>query len=276
MTEPRTPPVIADLVWNGHTAPATSAFWNFYNVDRGLCRAVGISVRLDATWTVVYDPHAANDATTAAVIEKISGKLAEANLSLVERQRIEAERAAERKAANERWLADVAERKAQRNAELEQQFRHRQSEAVEQARACIEKFGEFAVRKQLLREAVTNPSEALADADAIKRVFDAIEETAVKHRHQLWVATTSRPDTDDVDWSDETVETAVIALTDRDDDHAREENGIGWSKSTSSHGHWCRMMLTEDRQIAIKAARKLVGKHRRQLAAAGVIEKDAA
>lgn len=276
MSDIRTPPPIADVVWKGHEAEATPAFWDFYNVDRSLCRSIGISVRRDSAWTVVYDPTIATDERTAAVIAEINGKLAEAGMSLEDRQRLEAERTAERQAAYEAWKAEEAEREAQRRAIAEEQFRHRQAEAIEKARICLDRFGEFAAKKALLRDAVTNPDETLSDAAAIGRVLDAVAATDEKHRHQLWVATHAHATLQDVDWPDDVVEAAVIALTARDHDHAREDNGVGWSKATSSPGHWCSMMLREDRRIAIKVARGLVGNHRRQLAEAGIISKEAA
>lgn len=276
MADFRTPPVIADLVWDGHTAPATNAFWDFYNIGRSLCRSVGISVTRDSSWTVIYDPTLANDERTAAVVSEINGKLAEAGLSLADRQRIEAERTAERQASYEKWKAEQAELAARSKEIAEQQFRHRQSEAIERAKACLDRFGEFAAKKALLRDAVERPDETLADAAAIGKVLDAVAATDVKHQHQLWTATHAHATIEDVDWPDDVVEAAVIALTARDHDHAREDNGVGWSKSTSSPGHWCRMMLDENRRVAIKAARGIVGRHRRQLIEAGIIKKDAA
>jgi len=271
MNDFRTPPAIADLMWTGHTAPATPAFWDFYNVGRSLCRSVGISVTRDSSWTVVYDPTIANDERTSAVIGEINAKLREAGMTLEDRQRIEAERTAERQAAYEAWKSEQAELAARRKEIAEQQFRHRQAEAIEKARACLSRFGEFAAKKQLLRDAVTNPAETLADAAAIGKVLDAVAETDVKHTHQLFVAKHAHATLQDVDWPDEVIEAAVIALTARDHDHACEDNRIGWSKSTSSPGHWCRMMLAEDRRIAIKVARGIVGRHRRQLIEAGIL-----
>ena len=272
----RTPPAIADIVWTGHSAEATPAFWDFYNVDRSRCRSVGISVTRDSSWTVVYDPSVANDERTSTVLGEINGKLAEAGMTLEDRQRLEAERTAERQAAYEKWKAEQAELAARRKELAEQQFRHRQAEAIEKAKACLTRFGEFAAKKQLLRDAVDNPAETLADAAAIGRVLDAVAETDVKHQHQMFVAKHAHATLQDVDWPDDVIEAAVLALTARDHDHAREDNGIGWSRSTSSPGHWCAMMLAEDRRIAIKVARGIVGNHRRQLIEADILEKDAA
>ena len=225
MSHVRTPPAIADLVWTGHEAPATNAFWDFYNSSRSLCRSIGVSVRRDSSWTVVYDGSVANDELTTAVIARINATLAEAGMTLDDRQRLEAEREAERQAAVLKWWAEQAEREARRKEIAEAQFRHRQSEAIEKARICLERFGEFAAKKQLLRDAVNNPSDNLADAAAIGRVQDAVAATDEKHRHQLWVATHAHATLQDVDWPDEVVEAAVIALTARDHDHAREDNG---------------------------------------------------
>lgn len=182
----RTPPAIADLIWTGHKAAATPAFWDFYNASRSLCRSIGISVTRDISWTVVYDPAAANDERTASVIAEINGKLAEAGMSLEDRQRIEAERTAERQAAYEKWKAEQAELAARRKELAEAEFRHRQSEAIEKAKACLARFGEFAAKKQLLRDAVTNPAETLADAAAIGRVVDAVAATDRKREEKLW------------------------------------------------------------------------------------------
>lgn len=79
-----------------------------------------------------------------------------------------------------------------------------------------------------------------------------------------------------VDWPDDIVERAVRHLTELDTDHATEVNRRGWSSSASSSGHWCNAMLDEDRDLAIKTARTMLGGYRRQLEEAGIISKEAA
>lgn len=74
------------------------------------------------------------------------------------------------------------------------------------------------------------------------------------------------------DISDEIIVKAIRALTALDSDHAALSNGKGWSKKTSSPGHWCAAMLRTDRALAIKEGRRLIASHLPQLAKLGVID----
>lgn len=77
-----------------------------------------------------------------------------------------------------------------------------------------------------------------------------------------------------VDWPEHHVEHAVRTLTLLDVDRGREKNNVGWNPRESGRGHWICAALRDDndRAIALKLARTMVGSYRRQLERTGVVE----
>lgn len=78
-----------------------------------------------------------------------------------------------------------------------------------------------------------------------------------------------------VDWSDDLVVEALQLMSNLDDDVGEFANRAGWDIVHSAPGHWCVAMLEEDRALAIRLGRTIVGHYdTRQLAA--IVERSAA
>lgn len=138
--------------------------------------------------------------------------------------------------------------------------------AVDKARGCIRKYGEFMVNKSRIRAAL----ERHDDPDAIHPLGindlilleESVRDTLFKSSRMFDKIRALHAEP--VDWPDEEVVDAVVALTFDDSDHATVENSRGWNKPDSPAGHWANAMILEGgygRAAAIKLARTMVGKY---------------
>lgn len=138
------------------------------------------------------------------------------------------------------------------------------------ARLLLDEWGEFTSDKRRLRELLVRPPHLLnsAHADIV-----SIARHRTEKRAALRLLNAKAEGAGGVDWPDDQVVRAVNYLTTSDDDHASIANDRGWSSSDSPAGHWCHKMLqsTEHREVALKAARQIVGRYNRQLSMAGII-----
>ncbi len=225
-------------------------FWPIYKAERDELRAAGITIGTDdeGVWHVRYNPRF--DRTGAADLlpqleRAYAGKIQEAR---------EAKAAAERqtelnrenaKRAHEAWLEGEA-------VMIE--------ETIARARKLLDGYGDSVPGRAKLARLLSLP----ITRSNISDIYDICEAADRKIAGRNAEASTK---TGGVDWSDETVIRAIEILTDADDDHAEQRNGIGWSAAHSSAGHWCHGALREERyrENALKLARLLVAHYVDQL-----------
>jgi hypothetical protein len=157
------------------------------------------------------------------------------------------------------------------NERSERDIVRRISKIERDAKSLLDEYGEFASDRPMLRALVTSRDNWPHDAE--RRVRKAREKTERRARVRLEKAALEVDVVGAVDWPDDQVIRAVRFLTVNDDDHASLANDRGWSSSDSAAGHWCFKMLKdhEHRDVALKAARQIVGRYNRQLSIAGII-----
>jgi hypothetical protein len=125
------------------------------------------------------------------------------------------------------------------------------------AAALLETWGEFVPNKEKMRELVDQPV-SMNQFWTLPKYMRALDKKLLAMQNYVGKG-------EPVDWPEHHVEHAVRVLTSLDQDRASEENTLGWSKATSSVGHWCNALLKIDRDRAIAVARFIVGKHKKQL-----------
>tara|TARA_R110002124_G_scaffold16882_7_gene71428 strand:+ start:722 stop:1276 length:555 start_codon:yes stop_codon:yes gene_type:complete len=129
------------------------------------------------------------------------------------------------------------------------------------ARMLRATWGEFTHRKdELARLAALPPVMQREDHDELVGIIE-------QHRSKAaaMVEKISKAPAPVCDLSEAEVIVGLKHLTRLDQDCASRANERGWSKSTSSQGHWATAMLDIDRSLAIKAGRMLLPKHKKQL-----------
>lgn len=267
------PPQIADLEWTeGGVARVTDAYWELHRPGKLHLRKAGLRVERSASgrWFVRFDPDTTTpEAMTAGIAAAREARIAR-DISTSDWQRDRDEREAERR---RRWEEERPAREAERKRQLERVEQHRRERVLEvqkMGRETLERWGEFAERKAKLRELVDAVDLDPFGVMTIIKIVRATDRKATLRR-----ATASRQiDDASVDWSDKIVASAIEILTQSDGDRAAVRNSSGWSSSDSSTGHWCAAMLrtgdAEEKALAIKSGRGLVGKYAGQLRAAGL------
>lgn len=261
------PPAICGLELEydsgGYAGAPTEEFWGWYNQCRVEMKHLGFGVRKDddGAWHVLW----CEKWVRTGAIDETVGKVRAA----VEREQ------QVRKAQNDRLLAEAARRKAdtERRYETEQRMAEQdrawveatQATRVEAARATalanLTRWGEAVVKGRRLVELLDIDRLRLAELVEIeslnKLTTKKVEEREAKAR-SLTAGV-------GVDWSADTVVAGIKALTQADQDRAQHRNDIGWSKADSSNGHFCYGMLEEDRELAVKMGRSIIGPYARQL-----------
>ncbi len=145
-------------------------------------------------------------------------------------------------------------------------------EAIAEAKTLLETWGLFTQGKPQILQLIDDEYLFPGELKTLRRL---IKTTIVKAEAKaLEVAGNAALDPVP-DLTDDVIVKAIRALTALDADHAELANGKGWSKRTSSPGHWCASMLKIDRALAIKEGRRLIADHLPQLARLGVIDWDA-
>lgn len=143
-------------------------------------------------------------------------------------------------------------------------------DAIRLGKDCLKRWGEFTVQKAWLRQLTAKPAEDLYSPD-VDQIRQLVRETEEKAAHRLFAMRKAPPATQCIDWSDEYVAACVTYLTGLDHDRASDQNREGWSKSDSSTGHMIHAVLrggnVDDQPAVLNAARALLGKYHRQLAA---------
>lgn len=142
-------------------------------------------------------------------------------------------------------------------------------EAIAEAKLVLETWGLFTHAKAQIQQLI---DDEFLFPDELKKLRRLIKTTYAKaDAKTVWVS--GNVAIDPVPYlTDDVIVTAIRALTALDSDHAALSNSEGWSKKTSSPGHWCAAMLRTDRALAIKEGRRLVASHLPQLAKLGVID----
>jgi hypothetical protein len=259
------PPEFAGLIWSvgddRSYATVTDAFWPVYEAARDRLFSLGIRIEKfgNGKWHVIFTPRYSREDAQ----QRINGIVGEVNaleLQQAERRREEGERRARQEAERAEALAAIAEKQKETLAE-------RLEPAVERARACIRKYGEFMVNKAKVRAAV----ERHGDPDApyplgindLILLEESVRDTQMKSNRMFEKIRFLHAEP--VDWSDDEVVDAVVTLTLDDSDHATVENSRGWNRPDSPAGHWCYAMLQDGSEkakaAAIKLARTMVGKY---------------
>lgn len=264
-------PAFAELEWSETvdgrwTTIGTSEFWDHYNVDRSGFKAIGFSVsKTDGKWVVTApDIDAGNRPAFVDLLSRIHEhraagadrhRAAYAAQEARDAERRE-QRAEEAREARERQQAEILAARSLRHSKIV-------AEAREIGQACLDKWGTLVHRKHTLADLVALP---LLTPLQIRLVHQLVAET---ERKAASVQRQSAAVQDDecVTWADDAVERALRHLTALDSDHARDDNGRGWSSSDTSRGHWAVAVLDTDRESAIRMGRKLVGAYRQQLSA---------
>ncbi len=153
--------------------------------------------------------------------------------------------------------------------EYERQVRRNEARDAAEAQALLDRYGMFCADKPLLTRIVAR--EQIWPKYAPDIIRNARRKTERKAADLL---TRAEAATGGVAWSEDLVVRAVEYLTGRDDDRATKRNNVGWSMGDTSTGHWCAMTITnggEQRELAIRIARQILGKYTSQLIAGRVI-----
>lgn len=259
--------------WEASIAPDPD-FWDVYIPSSRALFAVGFSRHLveeygERRWFVRFDPTKATPDAVAAAVTAAREKYRVTQLSKSEQQLIAEEADRKRREAWEagRPAREEAERK--RQEEVAARRLAQQTAAHDQAAECLRRWGELCHQKARLRELAEMPIADLWYPE-FKEIGQLVAKTELKVRARRVAA--ENDDAPGVSWPEHIVVAAVEHLTYVDDDHAEVANNRGWSRADSSVGHWCAGELTGgDRELALRAARRLVGKYRVQLTEAGVV-----
>lgn len=121
-------------------------------------------------------------------------------------------------------------------------------------------WGEFTHRKDALAVLVALPTMTHEEYDELVGIIRGHQEKMSGMERKIREAPTPSCELSQVE-----VVVALKHLTRLDNDRATKPNERGWSKSTSSTGHWATAMLHIDRPLAIKAGRMILPRHRKQL-----------
>lgn len=148
-------------------------------------------------------------------------------------------------------------------------LRKRETTAREKSAVLLDLYAPLVHRKDRVRELLSDDSD-LPSA----RIFELeglVRETNLKIQI---IRNAAMKAEGGVDWPEHHVEHAVRVLTLLDVDRGREKNSVGWNPRESGRGHWiCAAMRDDnDREIALRLARTMVGSYRKQLERPGVTE----
>jgi len=248
-------PCILNMVWRRvsdtrQTAVLHPDFWPIYKAEREELRSAGLTIGTDdeGVWHLRYDQkfdRTGADTLLPQMATAYAGKIREARAA-----RAAAERQTEINRENARrdheaWLEGEA-------VMIE--------DTVNRARRLLDGYGDSVPGRAKLARLLSLPITRSNLSD----IYDICEAADRKIAGRNTEASTK---SGGVDWSDEIVIRAVKVLTEADDDHAEQRNGIGWSAAHSSTGHWCYGALGDDRyrENALKLARLLVAHYVDQL-----------
>ena len=267
------PPNVADLEWSPDaTAVATEGYWELHRVGKMSLARAGLRVEkaADGKWRVRFRPETTNpDAIRDGIAAAREARVV-TSISMSDVERRNREQEDKRRRA---WDAGRPEREAKRQRQLDAVENHRRgrvAEVQQMGRETLDRWGEFTERKAKVRELVDAPDLDPFGVLTLLKLVRATNNKSIVRR-----AMASRGAKGDlVNWPDESVTRAIQVLTHADGDHATVANRAGWSSSDSSTGHWCAAMLksgnVDDRVVAIRAGRALVGRYEGQLRAAGL------
>lgn len=256
------PPTIPGISWDPRgsgkheyfvSKSVSDHYWKLHRFNSRRLFTYGLKTeKAGEVWQVVFTPRFSSP-NVQLVVDDLAAEVAEFD---VLRQQRDAEMEAER----HRRRHEIA---AQRRAEAAKADEIRDG-AVAEAREIERVWGEFAVRKQRLRELLEHHDDPDTDDLSLNMVRELLELCAsTRQKHVGMLATAKNQERPGVDWPDADVEAALRLLTGRDGDRASIENDLGWSKADSPSGHWAYAMLDIDRELAIKVGRWIVGKYAR-------------
>lgn len=142
-------------------------------------------------------------------------------------------------------------------------------ETIAEAKALLETWGLFTHAKPALQQLIEDEYLFHGELKTLRRLIKTTNAKAAAKALEV----SGNAAIDPVpDLPDDVIVIAIRTLTALDSDHAALSNGAGWSKKTSSPGHWCAAMLKRDRALAIKEGRRLIASHLPQLARLGVVD----
>lgn len=141
-------------------------------------------------------------------------------------------------------------------------LRRREAAARETGAILLDLYAPLVHRKERVREILGDNDELPSN-----RIFELeglVRETKLKIQIIRNAAAAAEGG---VDWPEHHVKHAVRVLTLLDVDRGREKNKVGWNPRESGRGHWiCAALRDEnDRVIALKLARTMVGSYRKQI-----------
>lgn len=262
-------PPIPDTTWTPYgdifTAPATDSFWRLYRVGKGDLYDIGIRcTREGSEWLAVYTPGKATPEQIERVLVKVDDE-AVMNDAAIARER-------ERIAEEKRLKAEQKERDDQewvRRADA----RHLENKdyvigVMAEGRALLSKWKAFVVKPDRMRELTAPEWLDRLEFNELERL---INRTRTKESEYLSGYSFRRRGLDPVPWPDDVVARSVRFLTACDNDQAALANDAGWSKSDTSAGHFCCVLLDTDFDLAVKKARRFVGRYEGQLRKAGIL-----
>lgn len=225
-------------------------FWPIYQAERDELRAAGVTIGTDddGVWHVRYNPRF--DRTGAA---DLLPTLERAYMPKIKESR---DARAEKERQSEIWRENA---RRDHEAWLEGEAVMIE-DTIARARRLLERYGDSVPGRARLARLLSLPITRSNLGD----IYDICDAADRKNAGRNVEAAEKAGG---VDWPDEIVIRAVEILTEADDDHAEQRNGLGWSAAHSSPGHWCYGALRDERYHgnALKLARLLVGHYVDQL-----------